>query len=193
MIYKNKLTSVIAVMAAINIYANETKPNEKIMDRVMVVGSKENINDIAGAANFIDQEQLEKYNYTDVNRTLKQIPGININEEEGFGNRPNIGFRGGRNDRSADITLMEDGVLIAPAPYSASSAYYFPRMTRMESVEVRKGSSTTEFGPKTTSGALNLITKSTPDQLQFDALVGYGSFNTHREQITHGNKLGNFS
>ncbi len=66
-------------------------------------------------------------------------------------------------------------------------------MTRMESVEVRKGSSTTEFGPRTTSGALNLITKSTPDQLQFDVLAGYGSFNTHKEQVTHGNKLGNFS
>jgi Fe(3+) dicitrate transport protein len=191
--YKNKLTAIIAVMAAINSSANEISPNEKIMDRVMVVGSKENINDIAGSANFIDKKQLEKYNYTDVNRVLKQIPGININEEEGFGNRPNIGFRGSRNERSADITLMEDGILIAPAPYSASSAYYFPRMTRMESVEVRKGSSTTEFGPKTTSGALNLITKSTPEQLQFDVLAGYGSFNTHREQITHGNKLGNFS
>ena len=90
--YKNKLTAIIAVMVAINSSANEISPNEKIMDRVMVVGSKENINDIAGSANFIDKKQLEKYNYTDVNRVLKQIPGININEEEGFGNRPNIGF-----------------------------------------------------------------------------------------------------
>jgi len=187
-----KLTAIIALTMAVNSYANETS-KKKMMERVMVIGNAENISNIAGSANFIDKKQLEKYNYSDINRVLKQIPGININEEEGFGNRPNIGFRGGRNDRSADITLMEDAVLIAPAPYAASSAYYFPRMTRMESVEVRKGSSTTEFGPRTTSGALNLITKSTPDQLQFDVLAGYGSFNTHKEQVTHGNKLGNFS
>ncbi|MDB2550859.1 TonB-dependent receptor, partial [Rickettsiales bacterium] len=190
---KTKLTAIIALMASINSYANEVSPNDKMMERVMIIGNKENINNIAGSANFIDEEQLAKYNYTDINRILRQVPGVNLNEEEGFGNRPNIGFRGGRSERSADITLMEDGVLIAPAPYSASSAYYFPRASKMESVEVRKGSSTTEFGPKTTSGALNLITKSIPDKLQFDVSAGYGSFNTHKEQITHGNKLGNWS
>lgn len=190
---KTKLAAIIAIVATVNAYANQPSPNEKIMERVMVVGSKENINNIPGSASFIGQEQLENYNYTDINRVLKQVPGVHINEEDGFGNRPNIGFRGGRSERSADITLMEDGVLIAPAPYSASSAYYFPSMKRMESVEVRKGSSTTEFGPKTTSGALNLITKSVPDKLRFDVIFGYGSFNTLKQQITHGNKLGNWS
>lgn len=190
---KKNLSMIIALIATVNSYASNNTSNEKMMERVMIIGSKDNVNNIAGSANFIDKEQLDKHSYTDINDVLKQIPGVNINEEDGFGNRPNIGFRGGRSERSSDITLMEDGVLISPAPYSASAAYYFPRISRMQSIEVRKGSSTTEFGPKTTSGALNLISNSTPKEFKFEALAGYGSFNTHKEQISHGNKLGNFS
>jgi Fe(3+) dicitrate transport protein len=200
---KNKLyiTTAIATLLSTQVLANENiisnedqkDHNKIIMERVMVIGNSDNIANIPGAAHLIDKKNLDNHNYTNIHSVLKQIPGINIQEEEGFGNRPNIGFRGGRVERSADITLMEDGILIAPAPYSAPSAYYFPRISRMEAVEVRKGSSTIEFGPRTTSGALNLISSSTPEKAEFDVLLGYGSHNSKRAQIHQGNKFKNFS
>ena len=148
------------------------------LDRLMVVGSAEKAQEVAGSAHFVDAETLEQFNYSDVHRVLRQVPGVYAIDEEGLGLRPNIGIRGSGTDRSSRITLMEDGVLMSPAAYAAPAAYYFPTMARMSAVEVRKGSSAIKTGPRTTGGALNLVSTPIPDR--FSGLVdfAYGSDDT---------------
>ncbi len=142
------------------------------------VGLKE----IPGSVQYISAVELKNYNYTNVNDIMKMVPGVNVQEEDGFGLRPNIGLRGSSLERSARITIMEDGILAAPAPYSSPSAYYFPTMGRMNSVEVLKGASQIRFGPFTTGGAINLMSTPIPNRFasKFQLTSGsYGYKNLH--------------
>ncbi len=142
-----------------------------------------------GSTTVIGVEQLETYKYTDLNRVLKTVPGVQIQEEDGFGLRPNIGMRGVAPHRSRKVLIMEDGIPSGPAPYSAPAAYYVPTMTTIENVEVTKGSSAVRYGPQTVGGAINLITKRIPeDPFAAQVEVAQGTFNFRKAVALVGGK-----
>ena len=112
-----------------------------------------------GARAELKKEQLERDEYDDLHKILGGIAGVYVRDEDGYGLRPNIGMRGAAAERSQKVTLMEDGVLSGPAPYSAPAAYYVPLTTRMSRIEVTKGPSAIRFGPATVGGGSNLYGK----------------------------------
>lgn len=132
----------------------------------------------AGAAYEVDQETLDRYEHDDIHRVLARVPGVYVRGEDGVGLRPNIGMRGASSDRSARITLLEDGVPLAPAPYAAPAAYYFPLVTRLVGVEVFKGPSSIAYGPQTIGGAVNLLTRRVPDAPDGELDAAMGSWST---------------
>lgn len=148
---------------------------------------------IPGSSHFISSEQLRAQNYTDPGRLLQSIPGVNVQEEDGYGLRPNIGLRGSGSDRSSKITLMEDGILIAPAPYAEPAAYYFPFFGRMQGLEILKGSSQIKYGPFTTAGALNLLSTAIPQKFAGKISLRGSSFGGREVHAYAGTKTGIFS
>jgi Fe(3+) dicitrate transport protein len=154
------------------------KLDQIILNANVMFGNKYVAKNRTGSSYYLSPEELKKFNYTDINRALRSVPGVNFYEEDGFGLRPNISLRGTSPERSAKITVMEDGVLIAPAPYSAPAAYYFPNVGRMQAVEILKGSSQIQYGPYTTGGAINMVSAQIPNNFQGQIRGSYGSFNT---------------
>lgn len=163
------------------------------MAPIDVVAAPLDLARVGGSAHRISEEELEVFEYNDVQKVLASVPGVYTRGEDGFGLRPNIGLRGVNSDRSSKVTLMEDGILFAPAPYAAPAAYYFPMMQRISAVEVFKGPASVRYGPNTVGGALNLQSRPIPTVSEgaLDLAAGLNrSTKTHAHWGTSGKRWG---
>ncbi|MBY5990902.1 TonB-dependent receptor family protein [Ferrimonas balearica] len=189
------LAASIALALAAPVMAEEAEGDEAKVsydETLQIIGRRDNLRTEAGSATLLDEMELEKFKYDDIERILAMVPGVNIRSEDGYGLRPNIGFRGVTPERSKKITLMEDGVLIAPAPYSAPAAYYFPLMSKMTAVEVFKGPAAIKYGPYTVAGALNMTTRAVPEFREGQIDLAGGSDGYFKGHGYYGDTIGNF-
>ena len=167
-----KLTAIsLALISSAPFYVHAGDNDD--MEHLTIFGAEGVVNDIPGSAHVLSEDDLEKFDFTDIMRTLTAVPGVYVLEEDGYGLRPNVGMRGTGQNRSEKVTIMEDGVLAAPAPYAAPSAYYFPTIGRMQQVEVLKGTSSAMYGPRTTGGVVNMLSRQIPEE----ALAGQVNIN----------------
>ena len=154
------------------------------IEETLVVGRHAEVRQIAGAAYYLGPEELARFVDSDIQSLVRAVPGVSVQLEDGYGLRPNIGIRGVGTERSSRIVLLEDNIPIAPAPYAASSAYYFPTVGRMAAVEVVKGPAAISQGPYTVGGAINLI--STPIVERGSEGMLLASAGANRAQRVHG-------
>jgi len=131
---------------------------------VEVVGSAERLPEIAGSANILYEEELNSSRVFTVHEALRKVPGVNVRDEEGFGIRPNIAFRGLNPTRSTKVLLLEDGLPLTFASYGDNASYYHPPIERFDRIEVLKGSEQILFGPQTIGGIINYITPAPPQE-----------------------------
>ena len=170
-----------------------TTLSEVTINSDAIVGNKFKAKNKAGSTFYLSESDLKVFKQDDISRILINVPGVTIQETDGFGLRPSIGMRGTNPDRSSKITLMEDGILIAPAPYAASAAYYFPTAARMKAFEIIKGGSQIQYGPFTTAGALNMVSTQIPSNISGTVSATYGSFNTKHLYTSLGDSFKNFA
>ena len=154
----------------------------------MVAGTA--VSHTAGSVAVIKKDQLERFEYDDPAAILLQVPGVFYRGEDGIGLRPNIGIRGTNPDRSKKLTLMEDGILFGPAPYSAPAAYYFPLMTRMTQVRVVKGPAAIGYGPHTVGGAIDFVSRPIPTRTTGSADLAAGQFGYQKAHAYFGSSDG---
>lgn len=144
--------------------------------------NKPDIDRLGGAVHQVKEAELRALDYADPDRAMARIPGVYVRSEDGFGLRPNIGMRGANSHRSRRITILEDGVLQAYAPYASPSIFSLLPITRVVGVDVYRGPSAILFGPQTIGGAIDFRTRDVPQGTA--ATIDY-SFGVNNWQRTH--------
>ncbi|MDD9997299.1 MAG: TonB-dependent receptor plug domain-containing protein, partial [Rhodospirillaceae bacterium] len=106
--YTRPLTAVTALLLSCTASAQTTSEDELFLEEISIVGSQEDVLIFTGAAHVISREDLEQFEYSDIQRMIRKIPGISVQVEDGYGLRPNLSIRGVATERSGRITLLED-------------------------------------------------------------------------------------
>ncbi|WP_031568213.1 TonB-dependent receptor family protein [Rheinheimera texasensis] len=137
-----------------------------------------------GTVNLVDLTRIEQIQPLSTEDVLRRIPGINIKTEDETAVVANFGIRGLSASESKSL-LLEDGVPVAPGLFIGNERYFNPRIQRVASVEVLKGSASLRYGPSTIGGVVNYQTKTPDDGVELSGRVG--SFNSRELNIEAGN------
>jgi Fe(3+) dicitrate transport protein len=169
--------------------AEDPPSNSDILWQMHVIGRRSEVSSIPGSAHYISYEDIREFAYDDINRVLQQVPGVYLRQEDGYGLFPNISLRGVDTTRSSKVSLMEDGILAAPAPYAAPSAYYSPTTGRMDALEVLKGTSQAKYGPHITGGVINYLSTAIPEDRRAFLRSQYGEDDDLRMHAVYGDTV----
>lgn len=163
------------------------------MESVTILAPRKDIGQIAhlsGSEILLDEQDIKRFDQVDGNQILQTLPGVYTQQEDGWGLRLNVGLRGTGVLRSSRVTLMEDGVLTAPAPYASPAAYYTPAMWKYQNIEILKGSSQLIAGPQTTGGAINMVTPVLDEKNDLSITSAFGNYGQVRNFIQCEWKVG---
>lgn len=186
----NTIVSLLAIFAgAGSTIAQEKMDSIEELDSSSVVGNTERLFRLAGSAAYLDEKVLKNNHSNNIEQIVARVPGVFARDETGTGFFPNLSIRGADGVRMDRTTIMEDGILMAPAPYSAPSAYYSPKIGRMRGLEILKGSSQVKYGPNTTGGVVNFLSTAIPEEETFYTKLKYGSHNSLMNQTYFGNTV----
>lgn len=156
------------------------------LEAIRVIANPDDPQSSTGSAYVLSAQELDKFKGTNVNNVLRSVPGVYVREEDGLGAFPRIGVRASSSGRSDRISLLEDGIPAAMSPYANTSAYYFPNIGRISSIEVLKGPEILFHGPHTTSGVVNLISTPIPGEASGAVNIEIGAFETRKLHAYYG-------
>ncbi|WP_341914356.1 TonB-dependent siderophore receptor [Ferrovibrio terrae] len=120
----------------------------------------------AGGRSVVRQEQFEQSGASTVTEAIRAIPGVQTPPPNGSGGGDyalNIGIRGMTSRLSAGATILMDGIPLANALYGQpETSLGAVSLGMLQAIDVVKGGGSVRYGPGTSGGVVNFVTKDIP-------------------------------
>ena len=149
----------------------------------------ESINEAPGPITIITSEMIEDLgNNKDLGQILAAyVPGIakitHLNEGD------NLSMHGAFSNTQELILIMENGHRLNTRYDNSCSTSYSISTEKVDHIEVLRGPASSLYGNVALSAVVNIITKSGREVDGVKAKYGYGSFNTHKADLTAGTQF----
>jgi len=160
-------------------FANVTLAAEDInLKDVVVVANRipQSRDSVIGDVSVISREEIERAGQSTFIELLHAQPGIEISSKGGAGQQSSVFLRG---TNSNQVVVLIDGMRIGSAT-TGSTAFANLPLAQIERIEILRGPATSLYGQDAVGGVIQIFTKQGTGSPQFNAAVGYGSYNTEK-------------
>ncbi|RXJ72673.1 ligand-gated channel [Veronia nyctiphanis] len=124
-------------------------------ETVIVTASRfeQPINNIIAPVSIVTKDEIEAMQANSVVEVLKQLPGVQISSNGGYGQQATVYVRGSKN-----VLVLLNGVRIGSATLGNVNFGQLP-LTGIERIEFIRGSRAAVYGADATAGVINIITE----------------------------------
>jgi vitamin B12 transporter len=144
-------------MLAVAVDAQETKPETKKVDPVVVTATTvpTPAEQLGVSLNVITGEEFKTYHYSTVDDAFRSIPGVNVTQQGGYGKLSTLSIRGANANQ---VLILVDGVRVSsPTLGQTDLSDISPDL--IDRIEVIRGGQSTLYGADAIGGVVNIITK----------------------------------
>lgn len=180
---KQNLLAILALGSVILGYAQQD-PQEQKLDEVVVTSTRIDLpfSENSRTIQVITAEDIAKSGATTVVEALQQVAGIDVRRRGLKGSQADLYIRGGSFDQTL---LLIDGIKVEDVQTGHHSLNLALPVAVIERIEIIKGAAARVFGQNAFTGAINIVTKTIPDNAITLGVEG-GSYDQKNAEITIG-------
>ncbi|MBN2522883.1 MAG: TonB-dependent receptor [Bacteroidales bacterium] len=184
---RKKITLMISmgIILSLTAYPQETPVDTVEIDEVVVTATKtiRKLKEVPARISIIRSDIIASTPAMQIDNILRFTPGINVNRSTGiYTQRPMVALRGLSGDEQSRTLVLMNGV---PINTSDEGGVNWNRINQfdIDRIEVFKGPGSSLYGNNAMGGVINLITKNPGKSNEIFAALGYGTFNTIRQDL----------
>lgn len=160
---------------------------ELSLDEVVVTATRieQPLKQTLSSTTVISQEEIKNSQASDVPTILRNVAGVEISQNGGYGKPASIFLRG---SNSTQVLVLLDGVRINSATSGTTSIEHL-MLDQIERIEVVRGNVSSLYGSEAVGGVIQIFTKRGRDDPAFNITAGAGNHGTQRIAAGFGGKI----